>query len=189
MAGCLAAPTTPASPTLTSDGQTSARPGATSAPATATPATAAALTDRTETTPRTSPTPVTPAGQNVAIAVTTTPEQIAQRTLARMSLEQKVGQVFMLGFDGTTLNDANRALIQGLHLGGVTLFGRNIESAEQLARLDHDLQSIADPVPLFISVDQEGGLGVRVTDGATVLPGNMAVGDNGGATLARPGAA
>jgi beta-N-acetylhexosaminidase len=114
-----------------------------------------------------------------------TPEQLAQQTLARMTLEQKVGQVFMLGFDGTSLNDSNRALIQGLHLGGVTLFGRNIENASQLAKLDGDLQTIADPVPLFISVDQEGGLVVRVTEGATIFPGNMAVGATGDPALAR----
>src|SRR5918912_1627298 len=105
--------------------------------------------------------------------------------MAGMSLEQKVGQVFMLGFEGTTLTPANRALIHDLHLGGVTLFARNIEDARQVARLDADLQTIADPVPLFISVDQEGGLVVRVTSGATVFPGNMAVGATGDAELAR----
>jgi beta-N-acetylhexosaminidase len=114
-----------------------------------------------------------------------TPEQIAQQTLAKMTLEQKVGQVFMLGFEGTSLNDANRALIGGLHLGGVTLFARNIDNAAQLAQLDHDLQTVADPVPLFISVDQEGGLVVRVTEGATIFPGNMAVGATGDPALAR----
>jgi beta-N-acetylhexosaminidase len=40
-------------------------------------------------------------------------------------------------------------------------------------------------VPLFISVDQEGGLVVRVTEGATIFPGNMAVGATGDARLAR----
>src|SRR5204863_3845769 len=48
-----------------------------------------------------------------------------------------------------------------------------------------DLQSIADPLPLFVSVDQEGGLVVRVTDGATIFPGNMAVGATNDTTLAR----
>jgi beta-N-acetylhexosaminidase len=115
----------------------------------------------------------------------TSPRTIARQTLESMSLEQRVGQVFMLGFEGTTLIAANRALVQGLHLGGVTLFARNIDNGPQLARLDADLQTIADPVPLFISVDQEGGLVVRVTDGATVFPGNMAVGASGDPTLAR----
>src|SRR5438105_8089278 len=104
----------------------------------------------------------------------TTPESIAHDALAHMTLEQKVGQVFMLGFEGTTLDASNRALIHDLHLGGVTLFARNVESAAQVAGLDADLQNIADPVPLFISADQEGGLVVRVTD-ATIFPGNMAV--------------
>ncbi len=115
----------------------------------------------------------------------TSPHAIAVQTLANMSLEQRVGQVFMLGFEGTTLTAANRALVQGLHLGGVTLFARNITNGPQLARLDADLQTVADPVPLFISVDQEGGLVVRVTDGATILPGNMAVGATADPGLAR----
>jgi beta-N-acetylhexosaminidase len=103
----------------------------------------------------------------------------------RMTLEQKVGQVFMLGFEGTTLTPGNRALIHDLHLGGVTLFARNIESAQQLRKLDAELQTIADAVPLFVSVDQEGGLVVRVPDGATIFPGNMAVGATGDTQLAR----
>ena len=115
----------------------------------------------------------------------TSPRAIAAQTLATMSLGQRVGQVFMLGFEGTTLTAANRALVQGLHLGGVTLFARNITTGPQLARLDADLQTIADAVPLFISVDQEGGLVVRVTDGATIFPGNMAVGATSDARLAR----
>jgi beta-N-acetylhexosaminidase len=91
----------------------------------------------------------------------------------------------MLGFEGTTLEASNRRLIHDLHLGGVTLFARNIATAQQLARLDADLQTIADPVPLFVSVDQEGGLVVRVTEGATVWPGNMALGATGDPLLAR----
>jgi len=102
-----------------------------------------------------------------------------------MTLEQKVGQVFMLGFDGTRLNASNRALIQDRHLGGVTLFGRNVKTGAQLAQLNSELQTVADPVPLFISVDQEGGLVVRVTSGATIFPGNMAIGATGDLDLAR----
>jgi beta-N-acetylhexosaminidase len=123
--------------------------------------------------------------QEPMVSNTTTPEEIARQALARMTLEQRVGQVFMLGFEGTTLNASNRALIQGLHLGGVTLFARNIDNGPQLAHLDADLQTIADPLPLFISVDQEGGLVVRVTDGATIFPGNMAVGATADPALAR----
>src|SRR5712691_6008545 len=124
-----------------------------------------------------------PQPQNEPIVVTSA--DIGAETLAKMSLEQKVGQVFMLGFEGTSLNASNRALVHGLHLGGVTLFARNVDNASQLSQLDADLQTIADPLPLFVSVDQEGGLVVRVTDGATIFPGNMAVGATGDRSLAR----
>ncbi|HEV7666395.1 MAG TPA: beta-N-acetylhexosaminidase, partial [Chloroflexota bacterium] len=129
--------------------------------------------------------PSSQSSRSAAPAATPTPSDVAHQTLAKMTLEQRVGQVFMLGFVGTALNDANRALIGGLHLGGVTLFGRNIDSGSQLATLDAALQTIADPVPLFISVDQEGGLVVRVTDGATIFPGNMALGATSDPSLAR----
>ena len=193
LTACAVAPP-PATPTQTA----SVRPAsalATSAPATDTPAAAAPLAGGPS---------ATPVSQNVATTamqpqttstpqiqptaaprVDTSPRVIAAQTLAKMSLGQRVGQVFMLGFEGTTLTAANRALVQGLHLGGVTLFARNITDGPQLARLDADMQTMADPVPLFISVDQEGGLVVRVTDGATIFPGNMAVGATGDPTLAR----
>lgn len=113
----------------------------------------------------------------------------ARGILASLTLEQRVGQVFMLGFDGTTLTANNRALIDGLHLGGVTLFGRNIQSPAQIARLTSDLQSVAEPVPLFISIDQEGGLIIRIQSGATLFPGAMALGATGDPDLAQQVAA
>jgi len=161
-----------------------ATPGAPPPTATSTTYVAATPT-RPPVTQTPTPTPRAVSRDNVATPMSTTARQVAEQTLAHMTLDQKVGQVFMLGFTGTSLDDANRALIQGLHLGGVTLFGRNIENAQQLAELDRHLQTVADPVPLFISVDQEGGLVVRVTDGATIFPGNMAVGATGDPALAR----
>jgi beta-N-acetylhexosaminidase len=128
------------------------------------------------------PATAVPTPQNVAAM---NARAAARKILAEMSLEQRVGQVFMLGFEGTTLNGSNRALIHDLHLGGVTLFARNIDNGPQLAKLDADLQTIADPVPLFVSVDQEGGLVVRVTEGATIFPGNMAIGATANPRLAR----
>lgn len=48
--------------------------------------------------------------------------------------------------------------IQGYQVGGVILFGRNVESAEQLAALTNGLKEPnGDYVPLFLCVDQEGG--------------------------------
>ncbi len=176
VAACNAAPALPIEPTAM---PTATLPASTLAAATATMLPPATVTP-------VNPIPVATA-QNVVPTPVPTPyaTQLARQILASMSLEQRVGQVFMLGFEGTTLNGANRALIHDLHLGGVTLFARNIDNAQQLAKLDADLQTMADPVPLFVSVDQEGGLIARVTDGATVFPGNMAVGATGDLGLAR----
>ncbi len=65
------------------------------------------------------------------------------------------------------------------------LFGRNIENAEQVAQLNDEVRALlADTLPPFIAVDQEGGNVVRIADGNIVLPGNMALGATRDETLA-----
>jgi len=76
-----------------------------------------------------------------------------------LSLKEKISQMFILGFCGTCLNSENKN-IQNLAkngLGGVIFFAENINSYEQIHNLSRDLQNIAK-IPLFISIDQEGGL-------------------------------
>ncbi len=97
--------------------------------------------------------------------------------MAGLTLEEKVGQVMMVGFNGQTVDPSIEALLKGYHVGGVCMFGRNISSAEQIARLNDDVRTLmAKGVPPFITVDQEGGNVVRIADGNVVLPGNMALG-------------
>ncbi|WNR45923.1 beta-N-acetylhexosaminidase [Paenibacillus roseipurpureus] len=96
-----------------------------------------------------------------------------------LSLRQKVGQLFACGFDSKTPNAAITQLIENYGIGGVIYFRRNVEDAHQLAQLSADLQAISkrsDGQPLFITVDQEGGMVSRIEKGATLLPGNMALG-------------
>jgi beta-N-acetylhexosaminidase len=178
LVGCTVAP---AAPPLTVGEPTST-------PETSVPTQAAVATVAPAATATTRPATAAPGADNVPAVMTptaATTESLAHKLLSGMTLEQRIGQVFMLGFEGTTLNTSNRALIHDLHLGGVTLFARNIETGPQLAKLDADLQTVADPIPMFVSVDQEGGLVVRVTQGATIFPGNMAVGATGDTALAR----
>lgn len=86
----------------------------------------------------------------------------------------------LVGFDGTTLTDEFRAVLQELHLGGVIYYDRNVVSPQQVAQLNADLQGAArangDPA-LFISIDQEGGVVARLREdrGFTEFPGQMAV--------------
>jgi beta-N-acetylhexosaminidase len=110
---------------------------------------------------------------------------LEEQLLAQMSLEQKVGQVMLVGFAGLTVDEAVAGLLQPRHVGGVVLFKRNIESAEQVARLNDELRALfAGRVPPFIAVDQEGGNVVRLSDRNVVLPGNMVLGATRDAQLA-----
>lgn len=83
------------------------------------------------------------------------------------SLSVKIGQMLMIGFRGTTLEDAPEiaADITKRRIGGVVLFdfdvpahshSRNIISPQQLARLTLELQKLAN-IPLLVAIDQEGG--------------------------------
>ncbi|MDK9708710.1 MAG: hypothetical protein OEL83_16835 [Desulforhopalus sp.] len=83
------------------------------------------------------------------------------------TLQQKLGQLFLIGFAGDSLSPGHpiaAAIAEG-NLGGVILFDRliaekkdsnNIINPEQLRRLTKDLQDLADG-DLLIAVDQEGG--------------------------------
>ncbi|WP_446676498.1 beta-N-acetylhexosaminidase [Paenibacillus taichungensis] len=104
-------------------------------------------------------------------------------SIDQLSLEQRVGQMFMCGFHGQHADEQINQLIRDYHVGGVIYFRRNVESVDQLKRLSADLQAIAaeaGDLPLMISVDQEGGMVARIDkEGVTQVPGNMALGATG----------
>ncbi|GAA0358182.1 glycoside hydrolase family 3 protein [Bacillus horti] len=101
--------------------------------------------------------------------------------LQKLTLEEKVGQMFMPqlemvdGQDTTSMNEALQQKIQQYHLGGVILFEKNIQGVEEVVQLNYQIQEQAVSIPLFISIDQEGG-NVRRIPGGTNMPGNMALG-------------
>ena len=106
-----------------------------------------------------------------------------------LTLDQQIGQLFMVGFPGASVTDEIRALIVERHVGGVVLFTRNIRDVRQTAELTDALQQLAreagHPAPLLISVDQENGIVRRLGPEATAFPGNMALGATGSAALTR----
>lgn len=80
-----------------------------------------------------------------------------------VSLDVKIGQMLLLGFRGTEVADDSLIAqnVRDQHLGGVVLFGINVEDREQLRTLTGKLQSLAQ-LPLLISMDQEGGKVARL---------------------------
>ncbi len=105
-----------------------------------------------------------------------------------MTLEQRIGQLFMVGFHGTSPSPDILNLIQRYHIGGVILFSRNIGAAQEVAALTRSLQAAARDAghryPLLISIDQENGMVRRLGDEMTTFPGNMALGAIGSEQIA-----
>lgn len=97
--------------------------------------------------------------------------------LSEMSLEQKIGQMFFAGFSGDTYGGSLKKAIEEYHIGNVILFERNITDIQHLTTLNRTIQEKSLEylkIPAFIAVDQEGGMVVRIKEGATYMPGNMA---------------
>lgn len=82
-----------------------------------------------------------------------------EKILNSLTLGQKVGQLFLIGFEGKILTPELENIIKTIHPGGVLLLSRNIENETQFKKLIEDLQKISledNGLLLFIAVDQEG---------------------------------
>jgi len=78
-----------------------------------------------------------------------------------LSLKEALGQTLLIGFEGKEMNPQLETLMKKMQPGGVLLLERNIESAEQTKTLIQKLQEVSR-VPLFVAVDQEGGIVSRI---------------------------
>ena len=107
-------------------------------------------------------------------------EKVILEKLYQMSLEEKIGQMFQIGFSGTKIIPEVEEMIKNYHVGGIIYFRRNIESLRQLSELSNELQKFSvnhrPGLPLIISTDQEGGIVHRLIGGGTHFPGNMTLG-------------
>jgi len=96
----------------------------------------------------------------------------------KLTLEEKVGQMLLVGFFGQEVTLETQKLLQENYLGGIILNENNMVSLFQLKKLTDKLQRLGTykEIPLFIALSQEGGVVNPLTQGLTVFPGNMAVG-------------
>ncbi len=78
-------------------------------------------------------------------------------------LRAQVGQLLVMGFDGTQLSARLRSMLNRLQPGGVILFARNLESAQQTHDLLRECQRCV-ATPAFLCVDMEGGTVDRLKD-------------------------
>ena len=81
----------------------------------------------------------------------------------------------MLDIEGQSLSPADRDLLREPAVGGVILFTRNYESADQVADLVAEIRAVRSP-PLLIAVDHEGGRVQRFREGFTEIPSMRRIG-------------
>lgn len=94
----------------------------------------------------------------------------------KMTLDEKIGQMIVAGFNGTDVNEELINLVNTNKVGGVILFKRNIETSEQLKKLNNNIDGLNKEIPLFISVDEEGGRVNRLPSDMENFPSAREVG-------------
>ncbi|MFF3951812.1 glycoside hydrolase family 3 protein [Streptomyces sp. NPDC001890] len=130
-----------------------------------------------------------------------------KRIISGMSLEEKVGQLFVMRVYGHSATDPDQAdidanmaeigvrtaaeMIGKYHVGGIIYFAwaHNTRDPHQIAELSNGIQRAGlagpTPLPLLVSTDQEHGIVCRVGEPATLMPGAMALGAGGSRSDAR----
>ncbi|MCX7749026.1 MAG: glycoside hydrolase family 3 protein [Clostridia bacterium] len=122
-------------------------------------------------------------------------DEVINKLISKMSLEEKVGQVFMIslryirnGKAVKVVKDDVREIIQKYHLGGIILFAENISEIPQTKKLIADMQDTSK-YPLFISIDEESGATSRLNNKlllhSTNLPKNSVLGSTQDPLLAK----
>jgi len=101
------------------------------------------------------------------------------KQMAEMTIEEKIGQLVIVGLDGYKVDDNVREMIEEYHVGGFIIYKKNVETVEQLVNLTNTLKAAnsVNKIPLFISVDEEGGQVTRMPEGIRKLPASGKLGE------------
>lgn len=97
--------------------------------------------------------------------------------IEKMTLQEKIGQLFVSGFPGTEPSKEFIDMVRKQKLGNVILFSHNIQNRMQLTKLNHTLRELIEQetgILPFISIDEEGGVVSRLPKDCAVMPSAMA---------------
>lgn len=113
-------------------------------------------------------------------------DEEAERIVASMTDAEKVGQLLMIGIQGTDVSADTVCMLHEYNIGNIILFDRNMHNRDQVRTLTSDLQKEAgQKVPLFIGVDEEGGDIARMRSDLSVPPSQRETGLSGNAEEAK----
>lgn len=106
--------------------------------------------------------------------------------VSSMSLEEKIGQMLLVGIDGTVLDDQAKRMITEDKVGGIILYKDNIQDLKGMVSLVNSMKESnnGNPAPLFMSIDQEGGKVSRMPKEYASFPSNGTVGTRSDADAA-----
>jgi len=100
------------------------------------------------------------------------------------ALRRQIGQLLIAGFSGETVPVELKSLAREFGLGGVIVFDRNIAEPEQVAELCFEASRLVPDLPLWVSIDQEGGRVARLKAPFTEWPPMATIGRSGDVALA-----
>ena len=118
----------------------------------------------------------------------------AKQILSSMSLEEKVGQLFIVDLERLSgqknilrLNPEIKQKLKKYQVGGVILFAQNLKSKRQITQLIKDIRS-TEETPMFVCIDEEGGRVSRLEHTESLklekLPNAQTIGNKGDSTYA-----
>ena len=107
-------------------------------------------------------------------------DEKVEAIMASMSKTEKLGQMVMIGIQGTDVTEDSLFMLHQYHIGGIILFDRNMRSKAQVANLNKKLQDQCnEKVPLFIAIDEEGGMVSRMKDDLIPPPSQRSIANSG----------
>src|SRR5947199_9674472 len=104
--------------------------------------------------------------------------QMPSNQFSSLPFEQQIGQFFIIGLPGKAIDSEARDLIEEIKPGGIILFGRNVESPDQVRKLLDDARALV-PTQLLCGIDQEGGLVDRLREIFPPMPSARALRQHG----------
>ncbi|MCP1426532.1 beta-N-acetylhexosaminidase [Paenibacillus xylanexedens] len=109
-----------------------------------------------------------------------------QEQLSSLTLEEKIGQMILAGVQGTTLDDQAKQMITDQKVGGIIFYANNVSTLEGTANFVQSIKEAnqSNPVPIFMSVDQEGGKVSRMPETVESIPSSRKVGETKDSALA-----
>ncbi|MGG1596415.1 glycoside hydrolase family 3 N-terminal domain-containing protein [Paenibacillus naphthalenovorans] len=102
-----------------------------------------------------------------------------QERIERMTQDEKIGQMMIVGLDGSEISETAKAMIGTYHVGGFIFYKDNIKDSRQLIELTNSLKAAnaaTGAPPLWLSVDEEGGRVTRMPPELVKVPAAEKIG-------------